>query len=949
MPPKWWFVALHLYAGPATEGKGAGPETHGTPGSVRVNHSLISCAQFLSGWNRTACPSGAAASPRMTLVTGYLPRRGVFSTVVSVGPECAAVACLLALIWWGIWSTLDRQHADALNGAARDTANLARAFEENTRRTVASADQILLALRSAYRRDPAGFDVRDWLKTETAPDWLTAQIAVIGPDGMSVASTASAQRVSVADREHFIAQRDSADDTLLISKPVLGRSSGRWSIQLTRKILSADGAFAGIVVVSLDCYQLSGFYESLNLQDGYIALVGLDGVIRARGPMLANAIGSTMTSAEAGPDFLSPRPSTNRVRSRGSLTVSHRRLDTYPLVVTVAFADRPILAGYRQVRRDLLCSGACLSTVLLILGGMWIRVRKRSIAYKEALALTLESMNQGLVMVDPNERVRVVNPRALELLGLPAGMLSALRSARAGKPTPSEQHVLDALRQELASQGPRPKRDEARGRVLECHSSTVRGGGAVHVITDVTARCAADDRIRHMALHDSLTGLGNRALFNEALDYALEQAGGSGEPFAVLSLGLNDCKRVNDMLGQELGEQVLAAAAARLQAALGAQDLLTRSGSDEFLVLSRFAIESDRVQSTAATITQAFEQPFVVAGQQLHLGVSIGVATYPEHGATRAELVRSADLALFAAIADRTGPRTFEPIMAERVQDRLQLEQELRAALDSDELYLEYQPQFRAASLEVVGFEALARWRHPTRGNIRPDVFIPLAEETGIVIPMGRKILEAACRTALQWPERIRIGVNLSPVQFRDPDLLATISDVLSRTGLPASRLELEVTEGVLIADEAQALRTLSALRQLGVGLALDDFGTGYASLSYLRKFPFERIKLDRSFVQAQVLEDRSRHILQSILGLSRKLGVGVIAEGVETRTQLHLLRQQGCQDIQGFLVGKPLPASDTARMISPAPSETAPRRSPTQLKPGSGTEWNGTFATVAR
>jgi len=389
----------------------------------------------------------------------------------------------------------------------------------------------------------------------------------------------------------------------------------------------------------------------------------------------------------------------------------------------------------------------------------------------------------------------------------------------------------------------------------------------------------------------------------------------------------------------------------RLRASMVDQELLARSGADEFAILSQAASTPETCDGLVAAVIAAFEEGFVVAGQQLRLGVSVGLAKYPEHGTTRAELVRCADLALFAAMADRAVPvKVFEPVMAERVQHRLQLEQELRVAMDRDELFLEYQPQFRAASLEVVGFEALVRWNHPTRGRIRPDVFIPLAEETGMVIAMGRKILEQACRTALQWPESIRIGVNLSPVQFRDPDLLATIADVLARTGLPASRLELEVTEGVLIADEQQALEILSALRELGVALALDDFGTGYASLSYLRKFPFERIKLDRSFVQAQVLEDRSRHILQAILGLSRKLGLGVIAEGVETRTQLHLLRQQGCQDIQGFLVGKPMAAADTERMISPAPAaRQSVQRGARRAEAIAGCEWDGTSATGAR
>jgi diguanylate cyclase (GGDEF)-like protein len=880
-------------------------------------------------------------------MTSFVARRGLLRAALSLAPECAAILCLLVLMWSGIWVTLQNQHSSALEGAARDTTNLAHAFEENTQRIVAGADQVLLALRAAYARDGASFNLRDWVRRENSPDWLTAQIAIIGPDGMSISSTAGGQRVSVADREHFIAQRGSASDRLFISKPVLGRSSGRWTIQLTRRMLAESGAFSGIVVLSVDCYQLSGFYESLNLRQGYISLVGLDGVVRARGPVVADAIGSTMELDGPAAEVLNNPYGTIRIPAEhGQLTMSYRRLGAYPLVVTVAFGDKAVLSAYRRSRLGLLWFAGLASAAILTLGIVWLRQRKRSIASREALTLTLESMNQGLVMIDGDEKVRVLNARALELLGLPADMLPILRSNRSNERGLSQWRLLAALHEELVRR--RNVEGQADGKpALECNTSLIPGGGVVHVMTDVTARYAADRRIRHMALHDQLTGLGNRALLNERIDRLTETGSTSGQPFAVLSIDLNGFKRLSDTLGQDLGDQLLIAAAARLGSVVPEADLLTRSGGGEFAVLSAAACQPAASQELALALLGAFEEPFVIAGQQLRPGLSVGIARYPEHGATRAELVRNADLALFAAMADHAAPlQVFEPAMAERVQDRLQLEEELRAAIEGDQLYLEYQPQFRASSLEVVGFEALVRWNHPTRGRMRPDLFIPLAEETGMIITLGRKILEQACRAALQWPERIRIGVNLSPVQFRDPDLLATISEVLAKTGLPASRLELEVTEGVLIADEQQALQTLSALRERGIALALDDFGTGYASLSYLRKFPFERIKLDRSFVQAQVIEDRSRHILQSILGLSRKLGLGVIAEGVETRTQLHLLRQQGCQDIQGFLVGKPMSPAEAARMISPAsegrpgPREAGVRRV--------GTERPGSFATLA-
>lgn len=329
------------------------------------------------------------------MLARFIARYGLARSILAVAPECGATLCLLMLIWGGIWTMLSTEHISLQDEAARDTANLAHAFEENSQRILAGADQVLLALRSAYTRDGAAFNLRSWMARENSPDWLTAQLAVVDRDGMSVATTSSAQHISIADREHYLAQRDRPDDYLYISKPVIGRASGRWTIQLTRKILSPSGDFDGIVVLSIDCYELSGFYQSINLQQGYIALAGLDGLIRARGPVIGDKIGSRILPTDPAAEVLTrPQGSLRVTGDKGDgVTLSYRRLEAYPMVVMVAFADKQIFAPYQRARRSLLAAGLSVSGILLGLGFIWIRLRKRSIASQQALCVTLENMN----------------------------------------------------------------------------------------------------------------------------------------------------------------------------------------------------------------------------------------------------------------------------------------------------------------------------------------------------------------------------------------------------------------------------------------------------------------------------------------------------------------------------------------------------------------------------
>lgn len=433
----------------------------------------------------------------------------------------------------------------------------------------------------------------------------------------------------------------------------------------------------------------------------------------------------------------------------------------------------------------------------------------------------------------------------------------------------------------------------------------------VLAVRDIRERRAAEERIRHLAHHDGLTGLANRTLFGERMEHALAAAGRTGGVVAVLCLDLDRFKAVNDTLGHAAGDLLLQQVAARMLAAVREGDTVARMGGDEFVVLQAGGRQPHAATALAERLIEALCRPFDLRGQQACIGTSIGIALCPRDGANAGELLKSADVALYRAKTQGRGvSRLYEPDMDAVVRERQSLEHDLRAAVGTDQLKMHYQPIFSCGGdRAVVGFEALMRWTHPRRGQVSPADFIPLAEETGLIVPLGRWALEAACREAACWPARCRLAVNLSPLQFRGGQLPATVADILERTGLAAGRLELEVTENLLIGDTAQALTSLRGLKALGVRIALDDFGTGYSSLSYLRRFPFDKLKIDRSFIQALCDDAGARAIVEAILAMSCSLKLDVTAEGVETPDQLAALQAMSCATVQGFLLGRPMPS----------------------------------------
>jgi diguanylate cyclase (GGDEF)-like protein len=448
------------------------------------------------------------------------------------------------------------------------------------------------------------------------------------------------------------------------------------------------------------------------------------------------------------------------------------------------------------------------------------------------------------------------------------------------------------------------------GRFVHVLNRPIASGGWVATHEDVTERWRSEARIAHMARHDALTDLPNRVLFTDKMNEALGRLVASGTQFSVFVFDLDLFKAVNDSLGHPIGDLLLKSVASRLAEVVGEPDTVGRLGGDEFAILQ---VAKHDARAEAAALAQrliaAIGTPYEIEGHPVVIGISLGVAVAPDDGTDSSALLKHADLALYRAKSDgRNCFRFYESQMDAAVQLRRALEIDLRNALARREFELHYQVVMSAAR-EPCGAEALVRWRHPRRGLIGPDQFIPLAEEIGLIDPLGAWILGEACAEAAAWPANVRIAVNLSPAQFRRGDLVDVITGALERSGLAADRLELEITESVLLQKSEGNLDTLHAIKALGVSIVLDDFGTGYSSLGYLRMFPFDKIKIDRVFVQELASRADCAAIVCAITGLARSLSIVTTAEGVETEEQLALVRAAGCNQVQGYLFGRPGPA----------------------------------------
>lgn len=708
--------------------------------------------------------------------------------------------------------------------------------------------------------------------------------------------------------------------SLVVSRPSIDRN-GRWFISLLAEHEVGRTGSTLVAEAMLDIDMIRSAFASQPIgHTGSAVLFRSDAVLLFRVPNDRAQVGQSFTRAELfrhAAHRSAGTYQTHSVTDGVERIVAYRTLPILPVVVVVAVGLEEVLAPWRS---DAIRFGSVVGLLVLLFlalaGYVATQSRRREhleaerVRESEILRATLDSMDQGLLMVDRDDTIKVFNKRVAEILELPPGALTEGVRTHQIPALQDCHHDVDRVSDDtrwsmLHGRAFRTYEvNRPNGTTIEVRTVPVLSGGAVRTYTDITTRKRSEKRIAHLAHHDPLTDLPNRSKFHEVLQMILQ----TGDPIAVLYVDLDGFKTINDTLGHAAGDELLMALARRLKEAVQPDDIIARLGGDEFAVITyRTAVDS--VMTLCRQLTATTADPFRVGPAEVSVGMTIGVAMSPDHGTDGETLLRAADLALYDGKDHSRGSvRLFDPVLEERANRRRQIELDLRSAITNQEFELHYQPIANADTRAIVGFEALVRWRHPVRGLVSPLEFIPIAEETGLIVDLGDWVLRQAARDAMTWPEVLRVQVNVSVLQIVRPTFAHRVVTILSESGLSPRRLEMEITESVLMANEKTVLETLHDLRALGIRIAMDDFGTGYSSLSYLCNFPFDTIKIDRSFVRGLDQTPERIEVIRAITTLARTMGIKTVAEGIETEAQLLALRQAGCVEVQGFFIGRPQP-----------------------------------------
>ena len=611
-----------------------------------------------------------------------------------------------------------------------------------------------------------------------------------------------------------------------------------------------------------------------------------------------------------------------------------RKVRGYPLWVTVGVRKADVLQPSLDSLEWNSLTGVLFTLIILAAMEQILRSETGAKQKSEQLKLTLEHMNQGIMLVTKDHDIPIINKRSCELLELPGDFIDHPLRLEDFAPLQIGQSanafLADLAAPESGPSGPNTSavfvHTRPDGTVIEVLRSPLPEGGFVQTYTDVTKRRQAEAYIAKLASEDPLTGLPNRRVFRSSIE-KVSSSGDKRTDFAVLFLDLDRFKVINDTLGHRIGDMLLIEVAKRLQQSLQNGEVLARLGGDEFAIVIPSFTSRAALATAARSIVELVAQPYDIDGHRIRSAVSIGIAVGPKDGNDADDLLMAADLALYAGKTSGRGTYCFyEHSMNEELNDRRQIETDLREALEQQRLHLAYQPIIDLRRNAIAGFEALARWDHPTLGAISPAVFVPIAEDSGLILLLGEWALREACTQAVQWPNNLRVAVNLSPVQFSLPNLAEVVVRVLAETGLEPHRLVLEITERLFISDTEKTLGVLHRLKAIGVGIAMDDFGTGYSSLSSLRSFPFDKIKIDRAFVVDLGENSQNSVIVQAVIIIARALGMTTVAEGVETAAQQRLLAALGCDEAQGYLYSNAVSSDRIPELIATWLGETKTR-----------------------
>jgi diguanylate cyclase (GGDEF)-like protein len=852
----------------------------------------------------------------ITLGTGFLVLQFRDRTVDAAERELANTAQLLSRHFDQQLIDLQRVHEDVLDYVRAEGIDTVEAFD--SRMSSLAVHEMLRAKLQAFPHVGGLnlFNAQGWLINSTQR-WPV-------PD------------VNVSDRRYFkeFASGQPVPETIV----EVGKSkvTGRWTTLFARRILGRNGEIIGIASRSVEPSHFEEFCASLALDgETTISMLHREGTIIARYPHHDGMVGRNIADNPLFQRILALNGSASgrfKSLSEGEERLgSIRPMTNFPLLVVATTTSSHVLANWRAQTK--LQFGAALLAVLVVIVTITLIVRQLKRQHEAAQHLLVEkgqhldtainNMTQGLLLFNATGHLVICNQSYLDMFGLSRDVV---------KPGC---HLRDLIlyRKELGSfvgdvdaycaKFLNPQNDEIRdavtdtpdGRRIRLVYKRSPDGGWATTLEDVTERSRFEARIEHLAHYDALTDLPNRTLFQLHAEKMI--AGLPDIPFAILYIDIDEFKGINDSLGHLIGDEFLRAVSQRLRGCVAKNDFVARLGGDEFAIV-QYGVDRDAdVSALIDRVYQALRSPFECHGHRLSADASIGVAVAPRDGSLLLGLLKSADLAMYAAkAAGRRTYRFFAVGMETEANSRRELEQDMRAAMIEGGFVIHYQPLVDVGSEEIVGCEALLRWRHPRRGMISPAEFIPVAEETGLIQEIGQWVLDTACREAASWPVHIRVAVNVSPVQFKSQTLPLNVATALANSGLDPRRLELEITEAVLIGDDEAALTTFAQLRELGVHIALDDFGTGYSSLRYLHRFPFDKIKIDRSFVKEVADGTGASSIIRAVVGIAGERDMITTAEGVETRLQLETVRELGCTQMQGYLFSAARPAQEIRAML---------------------------------
>jgi diguanylate cyclase (GGDEF)-like protein len=878
------------------------------------------------------------------------PRRGpILALALGGGILIAAIALATAL---AVSASRDR----AINSAKRDLQNnahlLARHYEQVLEDFHAVQKAVMAELELEKIETVDGF--KRMMGTAAVHRVLTSRVTasreLVGvnlwnADGVLLNSSQQwpvADR-SIAHRGYFNALKTGPMDRPLVIELVSSQFVDGRALVFAQRVSSRNGEFLGLITRAISPQSFENFFASVALDsDAAISLVHSNGTMIARYPRADHLVGKNLLSA---PFKRMGEVPNGLVWTAGPVDGNARYaalspLKTLPLTVVVSTTVDAALKEWQQ-QTKLLVVVAGLS-VLVISVTLFLIIRQLRRQYeasrrlllleKQRLDMAVNNMTHGLLLFDARQRLVLVNDRYIEMFEVardvvkPGCTLRQLIQHRKETGTfhgDVEQYCTSFVDNLQEGTTTRATINAAAGRIVQLLYHPLSDGGWVTTLEDITERRRSEERIAHMAHYDPLTELPNRLLFRERLAQALQQIDRDLQ-IAVLYIDIDGFKTVNDSLGHSVGDELLKGIAGRLSACIGDSGLVARLGGDEFAILQTAVRSKSDVMELVERIYQTIREPFDCMGHQLMTDASIGIALASAADSDLEQLVKNADLAMYdAKAAGRRTHRFFDPSLEARAKSRHLLELDLRQAVAEQAFEIHYQPILDLRSGEIAACEALLRWRHPERGFVSPAEFIPVAEDIGVIDEIGEWVLNAACAEAASWPSSVNIAVNVSPTQFRSRTLALKVAAALARSGLSPERLELEVTEAVLIRDHEAAAETQGQLRALGVSIALDDFGTGYSSLSYLHRFHFDKIKIDRSFI-SDLSEAKSRSILRAALGIAAAQNVITTAEGVETEEQRRLLIDLGCTQMQGFLFSPARPASGIRALLRGTVRRTA-------------------------